>query len=307
MTQTEDSLIEPSHSSLFRPVSTPSMSVNGDLDDSDSFELVIRPQSGWITIDWKELLAYRELLWFLVWRDISVRYKQTVLGSAWAILQPLIMMLIFTFIFGRIAKLPSENFDYPVFVFAGLIPWTLFSQGFPQAALSLVNHQQLLTKVYFPRMFVPIAAAAVFLVDLVLALGIYAVVLLYYHVVPSWTVVFLPLLVLLTLIATLSIGLTLSALTVFYRDFKHIVPFLTQILLYITPVAYPASMIKQPAYRWIMSLNPMFGIVTAYRSAILGLDWDFTCLAISTAVALGGFFFGMFYFRRMERLFADFA
>ena len=190
MTQTEDSLITPSHSSLFQAGQTPSMSVNGDLADSESFELVIRPQSGWIKIDWKELVAYRELLWFLVWRDILLRYKQTVLGGAWAILQPLIMMLTFTFIFGRIAKLSSDGFPYPVFVFAGLIPWTLFSQGFGGSALSLVSNQSLLTKVYFPRVIVPTAAAAVFLVDVIISLGLYAVILLYYHVLPSWTVIF---------------------------------------------------------------------------------------------------------------------
>jgi lipopolysaccharide transport system permease protein len=307
MTQTEDSLIKPSHSSVFHAVSTSTMSVNGDLADSDSFELVIRPQSGWIKIDWKELVAYRELLWFLIWRDILLRYKQTVLGGAWAILQPLTMMLTFTFIFGRVAKLPSQDLPYPVFVFAGLIPWTLFSQGFSQASLSLVNHQQLLTKVYFPRMIVPAAAAAVNLADLIISLGLYAVILICYHIVPSWTVVFLPLLILLTLIATLGIGLTFSAVTVFYRDLRHIVPFLTQILMFVTPVIYPASMIKEPMYRWIMSLNPMFGIVTAYRSAILGLVWDFTCLAISSVVALGGFLFGMFYFRRTERRLSDFV
>ena len=307
MTQTEDSLIRPSHSSLFQAVSTPSMLVNGDLADSESFELVIRPQSGWIKIDWKELVAYRELLWFLVWRDILLRYKQTVLGGAWAILQPLVMMLTFTFIFGRMANLPSDGFAYPVFVFAGLIPWTLFSQGFAGAALSLVSNQSLLTKVYFPRVVVPVAAAAVFLVDVIISLGLYAVILLYYHVLPSWTVIFVPLLVALTLLATLGLGLTLSALTVFFRDFRHIVPFLTQILMFVSPVFYSASMVKRPIYRWVMSLNPMFGIVTAYRSAILGIDWDFPCLVISSAVALAGFFFGMLYFRRTERHFSDFA
>jgi lipopolysaccharide transport system permease protein len=306
MTQTEDSLIKPSHSSLFQAVSNPSKSVNGHLADSESFELVIRPQSGWIKIDWKELIAYRELLWFLVWRDILLRYKQTVLGGAWAILQPLIMMLTFTVIFGRMANLPSDGFPYPVFVFAGLIPWTLFSQGFAGSALSLVSNQSLLTKVYFPRVIVPTAAAVVFLVDVIISLGLYAVILLYYHVVPSWTVIFVPLLVVLTLLATLGLGLTLSALTVFYRDFRHIIPFLTQILMFVSPVFYSASMIKPP-YRWIMSLNPLFGIVTAYRSAILGIDWDFSSLAISSAVALGGFLFGMLYFRRTERRFSDFA
>ena len=235
------------------------------------------------------MLAYRDLLFYLVWRDISVRYKQTVLGPAWAILQPLILMLIFTLFFGRFAKIDSEGFPYSVFVFAGLIPWTLFSQGMPQASLSLVNQQSLMTKVYFPRLFVPIAAASVFLVDLVISLAMYAVIL---AVLPcgaelddhlscrSWSS--------LTLIATLGIGIMISALTVFYRDFRHIVPFLMQIFMFITPVIYSANVFT-PRAQMILSLNPMFGIISAYRSAILGTSWNFSSLAISTATAVGLF------------------
>jgi lipopolysaccharide transport system permease protein len=313
MIQTEGSQVSSSPFSLSQPAtaSIPGEPLHGEPvgqgTKAEPVELVIRPRSGWIGIDWKELFAYRELLVFLIWRDISVRYKQTILGSAWAILQPLMMMLMFTLIFGRVAKLPSEGFDYPVFVFAGLIPWTLFAQGFAQASLSLVNQQPLLTKVYFPRVFIPTAAAAVFLVDLAFSLGLYGFILLYYRVVPCWTIILLPFLVLLTLIATLSVGLTLSALTVFYRDFRHIVPFLQQVFLFFTPVIYPASMIKQPWHRWVLSLNPMFGIVTSYRSAILGIRWDYPCLAISTTTALVFFVFGVYYFRRTERRFADFA
>jgi len=304
MRKTEDPLISPLHR---RHVDSEAVRASVSMAEhgADFPEIVIRPQAGWIGIDWKELLAYRELLWFLVWRDVTVRYKQTILGSAWAILQPLTMMLTLTFVFGRIAQLPSQGLPYPVFLFAGLIPWTLFSQGMPQAAQSLVNQSQLLTKVYFPRIFIPTTAAAVYLVDLAFSLGIYALVLLYYRVAPSWTVVVLPLLILLTLIATLSIGYTLSALTVFYRDFRHVVPFLTQIFLYFSFVIYPGSEIREPLYRWILSLNPMFGLIMGYRSCILGLDWDFPCLAISTAAAVVSFFFGVFYFRRTERRFAD--
>ncbi len=273
-------------------------------------ETIIRPQSGWIGIDWREMWSHRELLAFLVWRDISVRYKQTVLGVAWAVLQPLIMMTIFTVIFGRFAGIDAEGFPYAVFVFAGLIPWMLFSQGLSQSALSLVNQQQLLTKVYFPRLFVPVAAACVFLVDLGISLALYVPLLIFYGVVPSWGVIWLPPLVLLTLVATLGFGLTLAALTVFYRDFKHIVPFLVQILMYVSPVIYPARL---AGLRWegraglILSLNPMFGIIDAYRSAILGLEWHFSWLAISTASALAMFTFAIFYFRQTERRFADFA
>ena len=177
MTQTEDSLIKPSHSSLFQAGPISSISVNGDLADSESFELVIRPQSGWIKIDWKELVAYRELLWFLVWRDILLRYKQTVLGGAWAILQPLIMMLTFTVIFGRMAKLPSDGFPYPVFVFAGLIPWTLFSQGFAGVCAEPCKQPVIADKGLFSSCHRSCAAAAVFLVDVLISLGLYAVIL----------------------------------------------------------------------------------------------------------------------------------
>jgi lipopolysaccharide transport system permease protein len=306
MTKTEDSPTLASHPVGLLPTAAPVGSSHAAL--ADSFQLVIRPRPGWIAIDWKELFACRELLWFLVWRDVTVRYKQTVLGSAWAVINPLTMMLIFTFIFGRFGRLPSQDFPpYPVFVFAGLIPWTLFSQGFAQAALSLASQQQLLTKVYFPRLFVPTAAALVFVVDLIISLGIYVPNLAYYRFVPSWTVILLPLLILLTLIATLSVGLILSALTVFYRDFRHVVPFLSQIFLYFTPVIYPASTFHTPWYRWVLSLNPMFGIVSAYHSAILGIPWDFPCVLISTVVAFVMCVFGAFYFRRTERLFADFA
>jgi len=306
MIETGDSLIAPPQ--MHRPDSAALGPTSASLaeDAADSLEIVIQPQHGWVAIDWKEMFEYRELLTFLVWRDVSVRYKQTVLGSAWAILHPLLLMLIFTFFFGRLVSVEGEGVPYPVFVFAALIPWTLFSQGFAQSALSLVTQQNLLTKVYFPRLFVPIAAAFVFLVDLVFSLGIYACLLLYYQVTPSWTVIFVPLLIVVTLIATLSLGVLLSALTVFYRDFKHLVPFLVQIFMYFTPVIYPARVIPAK-YHWFLALNPMFGLVTAYRSAIYGRPWHFQSLAISTASALISFLVAVYYFRRTERRFADFA
>jgi len=281
-------------------------------DDTELIEIVIRAQSGWIPIDWRELYVYRELLFFFVWRDISARYKQTVLGSAWAVIQPLLMMVIFTFVakfVGIHPKINGVEIPYPVFVFAGLIPWTVFSQGMPQSALSLVVNQHMMTKVYYPRLFLPVTAAAVFLVDLVLSLGIYAVILLIYRITPAWTCIFLPVLVLLTLIGTLSIGVLLSALTLFYRDFRHVVPFLVQIMMYVTPVFYPASLItdKRPKLGWLLSLNPMFGIIDAYRGVILGASLNVTCLLISSASALVLFIFALFYFRRTERQFADFA
>jgi len=277
-----------------------------DEESTGSAERVLQHRSGWIAVDWREMFAYRDLLFFLIWRDIAVRYKQTILGPAWAVLQPLILMLIFTFFFGRLAQIDPEGFPYSVFVFAGLIPWTLFSQGMPQSSLSMVNQQSVITKVYFPRLFVPIAAASVFLIDVLISLGMFGLILMYYRIMPSWTIVFVPLLVLLTLIATLSIGIMISALTIFYRDFKHIVPFLVQMFMFVTPVIYSANLLT-PRAQMILSLNPMFGIIAAYRSAILGTKWNFESLGISTAMALGLFVCAVYYFRRTERHFADFV
>lgn len=296
----------PSTSAIGGLVNKPLPRETSNGEQSSDYELIIQPRPGWIEINWRELIAGRDLLFFLIRRDILVRYKQTVLGGAWAILQPLMLMLISTIFFGRYAKFDSGGFPYAAFVFAGLIPWTLFSQGMPAAALSLVNQQNLLTKVYFPRLYVPVAAAAVFLVDLTLSLGIYALVLLYYGIWPSWTVVFVPLLILLTLVATLGMGILIAALTVFYRDFKHIVPFMVQIFMFATPVFYGIGEMKEGT-RLILSLNPMFGIINAYRSAILGVDYDIWCLTVSSASAVGLFLFAIFYFRKTERRFADFA
>jgi lipopolysaccharide transport system permease protein len=307
MIKTEESPILSAPGRRLQPSEASSRPTQPGVDNHDSSEIIIRPQSGWIAIDWKELFAARELLFFLIWRDISVRYKQTVLGGLWAILQPLLLMLVFSFFVGRFVPMKGmDNIPYPVFVFAGLIPWTLFSQGYSLSAVSLINQQNLLTKVYFPRLFVPVAAACVFIVDLVLSLVLYGFVLLYYGVMPSWTVVFVPLLFVITLIATLGLGVMLSALMVFYRDFRHVIPFLTQILMFVTPVIYPASVLPEK-YHWLFSFNPMFGIVTAYRSAILGTPWNWLSLTISSITAVLTFVLAIYYFRRTERRFADFA
>jgi lipopolysaccharide transport system permease protein len=269
-------------------------------------EILIRPLTGWISIDWKELSAARELLFFLTWRDVKIRYKQTVLGAAWAILQPLFTMIIFTVIFGRLAGMPSEGVPYPIFVFASLTPWTFFAGGVSQAGQSLVNQQQLLTKIYFPRIFVPTAAVGAFLVDLLITLGLYALLLPIYHITPSWQVVFLPALIVLTLLATLAFGYLLAALTVLYRDFRYVIPFMVQVLMYVSPVIYPASLMPAK-YHALLGLNPMFGIIEAYRSAILGTPWQPIALAVSTASTLVLFTIGLYYFRRTESRFADIA
>lgn len=275
------------------------------LPDAQPFELRIEPQDGWVAIDWAELLRYRELLYFLIWRDVKVRYKQTALGVAWAILQPLFGMVIFTLIFGRLAGIQSEgNLPYAVFVYAGLLPWTFFANGVSQAGQSLVNQQHLLTKVYFPRLLVPTASFGVALVDFVISLGLFACIMALYRVVPSWGVFLLPLLALFTTLAGLGVSLLLAGLTVRYRDFRFVIPFMLQAWMYLSPVVYPVSLVPE-RYRWALALNPMAGIIDAYRSAILGTPWKPQTLAISATVALILFVLGLFYFRKTERHFAD--
>lgn len=272
----------------------------------DKKEIFIRPSTGWIQVDWGELYQYRELLFSLTWRDILVRYKQTVLGVAWAVLQPVFMMVVFTIIFGKLAKIESEGLPYAVFVYAGLLPWTFFSTAVSQSGLSLVNQQHLLTKIYFPRLFVPTASVGAGLVDLAISFVVYAIVLVYYGVMPSVGVIWLPFLVLLTILAALGFGYTLAALTVSYRDFRFLVPFMMQAMMYISPVIYPVNLVPS-RYHWLLALNPMTGIIDAFRSAILGKPWNFMTLGISTSVIIVLFVFGLFFFRKTERRFADIA
>jgi len=269
-------------------------------------EMIIRPRKGWINIDWAELYRYRELLFFLTWRDILVRYKQTVLGVAWSVLQPVFMMVIFTVIFGRLAKIDSEGLPYAVYVYAGLLPWTFFSNAVSLSGLSLVNQQALLTKIYFPRLFVPTSIVGAGLVDLAISFLVYGVILAVYGIVPSAGIMWLPLLVVLTVLATLGFGYTLAALTVSYRDFRFLVPFMMQAMMYISPVVYPVTLVPE-RYHWLLALNPMTGIIGAFRSAVLGTPWNPTTLIVSTLVTLVLFVFGLFFFRRTERRFADIA
>jgi lipopolysaccharide transport system permease protein len=296
----------PSTEEISKPSSPDLHAKDREFAEDDTPELVIRPRSGWIAIDWDELFHFRELLFFLIWRDVKVRYKQTVLGAAWAVLQPLFTMLIFTVIFGRVAGIKTGDVPYPVFVFAGLIPWTFFSSGVAAAGQSLISQQALLTKVYFPRLFVPTASAAAFLVDMIITLLLFAAILAIYRVMPSWQVVFLPVCMLLTLVVTLGLGYLLASLTVLYRDFRYVIPFLIQILMYASPVIFPLQMLPEK-YRAIFSLNPMCGVIESFRSCILGTPWNFSSVAISTASGLMMLAFGLFYFRRTERRFADIA
>lgn len=284
-----------------RASSNASAPAKGDVE-----ETVIRASCGWIAIDWPELWRFRELLYFLIWRDFKVRYKQTALGVAWAVLQPLFNMLVFTIIFSRLAHISSDGFPYAVFSYAALLPWTFFSGGVNLAGLSLVNQQNLLTKVYFPRLFVPAATIGVGLVDLAISLGVYAVILAFYRFVPSWQIIYLPLLLVLTILATIGCGLLLAALTVNYRDFRFVIPFMLQAMMFASPVVFSTSIIPK-RWLWLYALNPMAGIIDAYRSAILGKAWNLTTLGISIATTIVLFIFGLFYFRKTERKFADIA
>jgi lipopolysaccharide transport system permease protein len=265
----------------------------------------IRPSSGWRSLDLRELWRYRELLWFLALRDIQLRYKQTALGVAWAVIQPLFTMVVFTIFFGRLAKVPSDGIPYPLFVLVALLPWQLFAYALTQSSNSLVNEQRLITKVYFPRLIVPLASVisgvADFAVAFVLVLGMMA----WYGVAPSWNMLAVPLLVLFALATALAVGLWLAALNVQYRDVKYIIPFLTQIWMFASPVAYPSSLVPE-AYRPIYGLNPMAGVIEGFRWALLGLGEPPTALvAVSALTVLALLVGGMYYFRRLERQFAD--
>lgn len=279
--------------------------------DDDAFkdapELVIRPRKGWIAVDWKELLHYRELLFFLVWRDVKVRYKQTVFGVAWAILPPVFTMLVFSMIFSNVPALNPANVPYAIYSYAALLPFNFFSMGVSQAGQSLISQQQLLTKVYFPRLFVPLANVGSGLIDLSVSFCVFAVIMAICKTVPSWQIVFLPAFVFATALATAGLGLSLASLTVSYRDFRYVLPFMERAFLVISPVIWPLESVTNPTSRILLSLNPMTGIIDAFRSCIYGKPWNADSVAISCTMAVLLFLFGMFYFRRTERRFADIA
>jgi lipopolysaccharide transport system permease protein len=268
-------------------------------------ETLIRPSRGWASVDLGEIWEYRELLGFLVWRDVKVRYKQTLLGAAWAILQPVATMVVFSLFFGRLAGVPSDGLPYPVFSLAGLVPWTFFSQGLTQSANSLVGSQNLITKVYFPRLIIPAATVLSGVVDFALAMLVLLGVMGGYGIVPSARILWIVPLLALAFITALGVGLWLSALNVQYRDVRYVVPFLAQIWLLATPIAYPSSLLAEP-WRTVYGLNPMAGVVEGFRWALLGTGPAPGPIVIaSTVAALILLASGTFYFRRMERTFAD--
>ena len=267
--------------------------------------IVIRPSRGWAPLQLRELWEYRELLYFLVWRDVKVRYKQTTLGAAWAVIQPFFTMVVFSIFFGRLARLPSDGVPYPVFAYCALVPWSYFATSLAQSGNSLVEHQRLITKVYFPRLMVPAASVVAGLVDFVIAFVVLLGMLLYYDITPSLRIAVLPGFVLLALLTSLGVGLWLSALNVRYRDVRYTIPFLIQLWLFVTPVAYSSSLVPE-GWRTVYGLNPMTSVVEGFRWALLGKsDPPGAMLAISVLSVLGVLLGGLFYFRRVERGFAD--
>lgn len=265
----------------------------------------IRPSRGWVPLRLKDLWEYRELLYFLTWRDIKVRYKQTVLGAAWAILQPFLTMVVFSIFFGRLAKLPSDNIPYPIFSYSALVVWTFFANGLSLSANSMVAEANTIKKVYFPRLVIPVAAVFSGVVDFVIAFIVLIGMMAFYGITPSAAVFWLPLFFLLAFITALGVGLWLSAMNVMFRDVRYALPFLVQIWLFATPIAYSASLLKG-IWKTLYGLNPMVGVVEGFRWALLGVETrPGPLIAVSSFVSIVLLVSGAYYFRRMERSFAD--
>jgi len=272
---------------------------------SEPTTIYIKPSSGLAALHLRDLWIYRELVFFMIWRDIKVRYKQTLLGAAWAVIQPLLTMIVFNFVFGKIARLPTEGIPYPIFSYTALLPWGLFTAALNTASRSLTSNQNMVTKIYFPRLVLPLASVLGGLVDFAIAFSILVALMLYYKMPPTASIWTLPLFLLLTVVTALGVALWLSAINVQYRDVNYVLPFLTQFWLFVTPVAYSSNVISE-RWRIVYSLNPMAGVVNGFRWALLGTPSGPNMnMAVSIAVALGLLLSGLFYFRSMERTFAD--
>ena len=270
-----------------------------------STSIRIEPSHGWTSLKLHEIWPYRELLYFLVWRDVKVHYKQTAIGVGWTILQPLLTMVVFTMIFGHFAKVPSDGVPYPVFTYTALLPWNLFSGGLNRCTLSLVGSANLITKIYFPRLIVPVSSVISGTIDFAISFVFLLGIMLWYHVVPSWGALALPIFFLLAVVTALAVGLWLSAINVRYRDVGQAIPFLIQVWTFLSPVAYPLSLVPEK-WRLLYSLNPMVGVIEGFRWALLGKESpDFLAIAISSVVVLVALTGGLFYFKRVERTFAD--
>lgn len=265
---------------------------------------VIAPRRGWLAVNWSEIWHYRELLFFLGWRDVTIRYKQTALGVLWAFIQPFIKLVVFSVIFGGIAKIDYEGHPPPIYIFAGLLPWQFFSEALSRSSQSVVGSANLITKVYFPRLIVPLSSAGACLVDFAISFLILFGLMFYYGTPFTLGLLTIIPLVILTILTALGTGIFLSALSVAYRDFQHLIPFAVQIWFFLTPVVYPVKAIP-PAWQWLLALNPMTGIVDAYRAAILDKPFAWGHLAVSLCVSVIVFLLGAHYFRRVENRFAD--
>jgi len=266
---------------------------------------VIEPSVGWMSLRLKELWAYRELFYFLAWRDVKVRYKQTALGIAWVVVQPVVQMILFTAVFGHVAKLPSQGVPYPLFTFAALLPWTLFSGALARAGISVVGSAQLISKIYFPRLIIPLSAVLANLVDFAVSVLVLAALMAYYGYVPPLAAVTLPLFVLLTIVTAVGVGLWFGALNVRYRDIGYIIPFLLQVWMFASPIAYSSTLISH-SYAWVYSLNPIATVADGFRWSLLGTaPPQLTNVVSSVSVAVVVAVTGAFYFRRLEKTFAD--
>lgn len=285
---------------------TVSVETNQSLVSEQLPHLRIQPSKGWVNLKLRELWEYRELLYFLTWRDIKVRYKQTVLGAAWAVLQPFMTMVVFSLFFGGLAQIPSDGVPYPIFSYTALVPWTFFASGLSMSSNSLVGSSNLIKKVYFPRLTIPIATVLSGAVDFLIAFIVLIGMMLVYGIVPTANVLVLPFFVLLAFVTSLGVGLWLSAMNVQFRDVRYTVPFLTQFWMFITPIAYPSSLIENETLRALYAVNPMAGVVEGFRWALLGTDnAPGPVIIVSSIAAVLLLVSGLFYFRRMEKTFAD--
>jgi lipopolysaccharide transport system permease protein len=267
-------------------------------------EMLIRPSHGWASLKLRELWEYRELLYFLAWRDIKIRYRQAILGIAWAVVQPLLTMLLFWFLFSRLAGIKSDGIPYPIFAFSALLLWTFFSNAITNSSNSLVGSSHLITKVYFPRMIIPIAAVGAGLLDLVISLPLLAVLGFYYGVNLNWTILMVPVLILLTICLAVGVGMWLSALNVKYRDIRFALPFLVQLWMFASPIIYPSSMLPGK-WRWLLRLNPLTGIIENFRASLFGREFDWAALGISAVITIAVLVYSAYAFRRVEKRFAD--
>jgi lipopolysaccharide transport system permease protein len=278
------------------------------MEKTTKFELIIKPQKRWFDLNLKELWLYRELAFIFAWRDIKVRYKQTALGIIWAILQPVLTVAIFSFFFGRLAKIPSDGIPYPIFAFVGIVFWNYFSISLTGASNTIIENENIIKKVYFPRLILPISSTLTPLIDLGISLVVLIIFMLYYGMFPMLTgILMLPVLFVVSFLASSGLGLFLASINLKYRDVRYALPFFIQILMYVTPVIYPTSLVEEK-YRWIIALNPMTGVIETARSSFLGVTpINFQLLSISVIVSISLFLFGVFKFKKTERFFADLA